>query len=197
MEGTILNMELSTRTKLICAAEQLLRNRGYSDFSYADLAEQVGIRKPSIHHHFPCKEDLGVEVVSNYLERFEGQLAQILLRKKTVGARLKAYSELFSGGVADGSFPLCAALAAQLSALPERMRHQTVLFFQIHLDWLEKVIDASKEAKELEKAPESKQAAMMLLTALEGGAVVAWALSRPEVVRVSFDAIVGGWSKPS
>lgn len=187
-------MELSTRAKLISVAEQLLRNRGYSDFSYADLAEEVGVRKPSIHHYFPTKEDLGVEVVTQYLERFQAELAHILLRKKTAAARLKAYSELFSGALADGSLTLCTALAAELGALPERMRHQTVDFFNIHLAWLERVIEEGTQKKELVQTPETARAAMILLSALEGGAVVGFALGRADVVRLTFDAMLATWS---
>ena len=47
----------------------MLRSRGYAAFSYADLEKMVGIRKASIHHYFPKKEDLGVEIVETYINR--------------------------------------------------------------------------------------------------------------------------------
>lgn len=78
-------MENTTRTKIMEAAEQLLRTRGYSDFSYADLVEQAGIRKPSIHHHFPTKEDLGVAIVSDYLVNFKATLDDTLVCQPTAG----------------------------------------------------------------------------------------------------------------
>lgn len=185
-------MELSTRTKILSFAEHLIRTRGYADFSYADLVDTVGVKKASIHHHFPTKEDLGVEVVADYVERFNGVLEQILLRHKTLQARLTAYAELFAGALVDESFPLCTALAAELGALPVSMREQTVKFFELHLAWLRKVLSAGKEKGEI-AIVDVEMAAVTLLSALEGGAVVAWALSRPQVVRVSFDAILAGW----
>ena len=67
-------MALGTREALIRTAEQLMRTRGYSAFSYADLSESVGIRKASIHHHFPTKEDLGKALVEEYIERVRVEL---------------------------------------------------------------------------------------------------------------------------
>ena len=49
-------MSLDMRSTLIDVATGQVRRLGYSAFSYADLAAAVGIRKPSIHHHFPAKE---------------------------------------------------------------------------------------------------------------------------------------------
>ena len=61
---------MSTRSDLLTAAELLLRTKGYSAFSYADLAQEIGIKKASIHHHFPTKEGLGIAVIESYLFRF-------------------------------------------------------------------------------------------------------------------------------
>jgi len=41
-------------------AEALIQSRGYSAFSYQDISDRLGIRKASIHYHFPSKTDLGV-----------------------------------------------------------------------------------------------------------------------------------------
>lgn len=190
-------MDVSTRTKLVLAAERLLRIRGYSDFSYADLAEEVGIRKPSIHHYFRTKEELGSEVVREYLVRFNNELEQIWASKTSATSKLKAYLELFSGAAAGGTFPLCTALAAQKAALPARMQEQTVHFFQLHLGWLEEVIKHGKGKNELANAPDPATSALVILTILEGGAVVAWALSKPEIIQFSFEAVVESWATDS
>ncbi len=50
---------MGTKELLLKEAEMLVRTRGFAAFSYADLSERVGIRKASIHHHFPTKEELG------------------------------------------------------------------------------------------------------------------------------------------
>src|SRR6476469_3227193 len=73
-----------TRAQLLSEAESLIRTRGYAAFSYADLAEKVGIRKASIHHHFPTKEILGATLIDEYLARFEKDLHGIFADENNV-----------------------------------------------------------------------------------------------------------------
>jgi len=48
-----------TATRILDTAERLVQSRGYNGFSYADIAERVGITKASLHHHFETKATLG------------------------------------------------------------------------------------------------------------------------------------------
>lgn len=60
----------SGRKGILEHAERLFRDYGYKPVSLADIANAVGIRKPSIYHHFPAgKEQLFVEVQIAVLER--------------------------------------------------------------------------------------------------------------------------------
>ena len=68
--------ELSpTAAQIVASARSLLATRGYNGFSYADIAEAVGISKPSIHHHFPSKAELVKVVVAQYREEARQGLA--------------------------------------------------------------------------------------------------------------------------
>jgi TetR/AcrR family transcriptional repressor of nem operon len=58
-------MQGETAERILDAANALLIDRGYSAFSYADIAETVKIRKASIHHHFPTKAGLVVAVLEH------------------------------------------------------------------------------------------------------------------------------------
>ncbi|EJP4955223.1 TetR/AcrR family transcriptional regulator, partial [Escherichia coli] len=46
---------MSTYDKILRQTDTLIQQSGFLGFSYADLAEVIGIRKASIHHHFPGK----------------------------------------------------------------------------------------------------------------------------------------------
>ena len=48
----------STAEDILNCTRRLIASGGYNGFSYADISEVVGIRKASIHHHFPSKADL-------------------------------------------------------------------------------------------------------------------------------------------
>src|SRR5277367_4454289 len=130
-------MHPDTRAQILTEAEAVVRRVGYAGFSYADLAESVGIRKPSIHHHFPTKEDLGAAIVAAYTERFSEELARIDAGNDGVVERLRAYSSLYRQGLASGQGCLCGVLASEVAVLPERVQVGVRQFFGLNLRWLE------------------------------------------------------------
>ena len=88
-----------TRVVLLADAVLLIRRRGYSGFSYADLAESVGIRKASIHHHFPTKSDLATALLASFDARYDVAMAEILLTFSNGLDRVRAYAHLYLEGV--------------------------------------------------------------------------------------------------
>src|SRR5258708_28216363 len=93
-------MSLDMRSTLIDVATGQVRRLGYSALSYADLAEAVGIRKPSIHHHFPTKEDLCGAIVAAYTEHLSEQLDTIDAHTRYMILRLRAYTCFYPVGLA-------------------------------------------------------------------------------------------------
>src|SRR5215467_13558765 len=162
-------MSPDTRSLILQEAEFLIRTRGYSAFSYADLAERLAITKASVHYYFPTKEELIVILVREYIERFVATLARIKKEHAGPGDRLRAYALLFLDGFEKGMLPLCGALSAERSALPESMRPTVENFFKIHLDWLHGVLGEGLAEGALRPGLTIEQAALLLLSTLEGG----------------------------
>jgi len=100
---------MTTQQKLIDSARYLIQTRGYNGFSYADVAEQVQVRKASIHHHFPAKADLALAVV-------EESRAGILAQAQLLAAgdfdpvqMLKFYVGYWEKCITDATAPFCVA----------------------------------------------------------------------------------------
>ncbi|HJT14927.1 MAG TPA: helix-turn-helix domain-containing protein, partial [Dongiaceae bacterium] len=55
-----------TRARILDVAQGLIQQRGYNGFSYRDIADEVGIRAPTIHYYFPAKADLAAALVDRY-----------------------------------------------------------------------------------------------------------------------------------
>lgn len=152
-----------------------MRTKGYAAFSYADLAKCVGIRKASIHHHFPTKEALGVAIVESYVAKVRMEFDRIENIGLGVHASLRAFFEYFQASAGGSLLPLCGALAAEMSALPEELRKMTRLFFEMQLDWLTSMLDKGITKNEIPAGKGARQKAFALLSFLEGSSFVVWA----------------------
>jgi TetR/AcrR family transcriptional regulator, transcriptional repressor for nem operon len=51
-------------------AERLVQLRGFNGFSYAVVAEELGISKASLHYHFAGKAEHGEALIERYASRF-------------------------------------------------------------------------------------------------------------------------------
>jgi TetR/AcrR family transcriptional regulator, transcriptional repressor for nem operon len=167
----------ATATQILDVAQELAQTRGYNAFSYRDLAERVGIRSASIHHHFPGKSDLAMAIVARYREKFGAALRDIRERNGDAGAQLEAYVDLFRQTLEqDGRLCLCGMFAAELSSLPEDVRDEVRAFFAENERWLMRTLDAGRRKGELQFAGAPNEAAAMILDALEGALLTARAL---------------------
>jgi len=67
----------ATADRILDAGQELIQTGGFSAMSFQDIASEVGIRKPSIIHHFATKAELGVAIIRRYRDTFAAQLQQI------------------------------------------------------------------------------------------------------------------------
>ncbi|GJE16112.1 TetR/AcrR family transcriptional regulator [Methylobacterium marchantiae] len=157
-----------TRAELLAQAEVLVRGRGYSGFSYGDLAEAVNIRKASIHHHFRTKTDLAVALVRAYDARYDEALGSILSLQSDAVARVEAYGRYYLAGVEDGLGCLCAVLAIEMDTLPDVLRADIAQFFDKHIAWLERVLADGCADGSLRPGLDPAATARMVVATLEG-----------------------------
>ncbi|MBB2750945.1 UNVERIFIED_ORG: TetR/AcrR family transcriptional repressor of nem operon [Rhizobium aethiopicum] len=175
-------MAIGTRDALVRAAENLMRTKGYAAFSYADLTETVGIKKTSIHYHFPTKEELGIAIVEEYIARVLNTFEGIERDHQDVAARLGAFFVAFHAGNEGGLLPLCGALAAEMAALPSGLQKLTHRFFDIQLNWLTTILETGVANGEMPRGRGTRQKAFLLLSVLEGASFINWATREDEAL---------------
>lgn len=164
----------NTTERLLDVAQEFAQLRGYNAFSYRDLAERVGIRAASIHHHFPAKGDLGKALVSRYRARFRDAVAAIAARQVDAPAKLEAFVALFKDTFEqDGRLCLGGMFAADLPTLPPEVAEQVRGFYAENEAWLARVLDAGRRASELHFEGTPRDAAAALLDGLEGALLAA------------------------
>lgn len=170
-----------TSIRILDAAEFLVQTRGYNGFSYADIAERVGIRTASIHYHFPSKGDLGREVVARHRAAFRRRLVEIDREGLDPPAKLAAYARMYRDVLLDGErMCLCGMLAADVTTLPEPVRVEVDGFFAEQEGWLAGVLDSGQTAGVLSFAGPAEGEARMLVAGLEGAMLLARARGKKD-----------------
>lgn len=60
-----------TKEKIVTIARDYFQSVGFRSFSFQDIANDLGIKKASIHYHYPSKEELGLEILEAYNKDFK------------------------------------------------------------------------------------------------------------------------------
>jgi TetR/AcrR family transcriptional regulator, transcriptional repressor for nem operon len=163
----------NTVRHILDVSQQLLQTRGYNAFSYADISEAVGIRKASIHYHFPSKSDLGKALVTRYREAFRQERSRIDRDTDNALHKLEQFADLYLEGLKDGRVCLCGMLAADFTTLPGDMREEVKAFLGENEAWLKKVLLEGKNAGIIQYQGAGAVEAQLILTGLQGAQLIA------------------------
>lgn len=174
---------MTTYQKLLDSARYLIQTRGYNGFSYADVAEQVQVKKASIHHHFPAKSDLAKAVVTE-------SRALIVAQAQTLNGgvfdpreQLAMYTGYWERCIADASAPFCVAgmLAAELTTLPDDLAVEVRAHFQDLSNWLEIVLTKGAQLGLFDLHQSARLEAETFMSTVYGAMLAARAYSDPKV----------------
>nr|WP_180166612.1 TetR/AcrR family transcriptional regulator [Stenotrophomonas sp. SbOxS2]NYT99465.1 TetR/AcrR family transcriptional regulator [Stenotrophomonas sp. SbOxS2] len=129
----------STRAQIVGAARQLIQTRSYLGFSFQDLADQVGIRKASLYHHFPTKEALGIEVLREVGQSFREWAAEPRAADVALDAYFRMCRQVMKAGAA-----VCpaGALAPGWDCINEDLRQTVRELRSAQVMWLTGVLGA-------------------------------------------------------
>ena len=174
---------LTTSDEILASARTLIMSGGYNGFSYADIAGVVGIRKASIHHHFPSKVDLVRTLVKRYREDAEVGVAALEQGVQDPLELLKAYAGHWARCIEDASRPfcVCALLASELPALPPEVAAEVKAFFRFLSTWLTSVMERGSREGALNLSSEPRVEAEAFMASVHGAMLSARAYGTPEV----------------
>ncbi|UXH76757.1 TetR/AcrR family transcriptional regulator [Roseateles amylovorans] len=167
--------------EIVAHTRALLVAGGYNSFSYADLAERVGITKPSIHHHFPSKAVLVQTVVAQYREDARNGLAGLVQQLDDPLSELNAYAGYWSACIQSGEHPfcICAMLVTELPTVPDEVAAEVRGHFEDLTTWLASVFTRGAAAGQFHLPNSATISARGFMAVVHGAMLVARALGDP------------------
>lgn len=163
---------METKEHILAIAQRLVQQRGFNGFSYADIAQEVGIRKASLHHHFPSKADLGVALVDTYAAQFDSELLRIKASFPSALARLNAYAAIYRASLEVDRICMCGMLGTETLTLDAAIVPKLKQFFVRNTAWLAQVLDAGRSQGELVFDGATADQARVILSTLQGASLV-------------------------
>jgi TetR/AcrR family transcriptional regulator, transcriptional repressor for nem operon len=151
------------REKIVECALLLLKQRGYSGWSYDHIAKKLGIRKASIHYYFPTKEDLIDKALDQYIDSFFQTLENKTQHLKSCREKLKGLFAIYKKtSDSKDEICLCTMMASDFFTLSDRIKLRLEKFYARLREWI-----SSQIAKE-GKSGDPQKKADLVVNVLQG-----------------------------
>ncbi len=106
-----------TRTKILDVAEGLIQRVGLNAMSYKHISDAIGIRKASIHHHFPKKENLVDELLTRCQESYGTNYNSIVDKELSAPKKLRNLAAVFENGLKKRKLCLVGSISTDRNTL--------------------------------------------------------------------------------
>lgn len=168
--------KMTKKQELLAVAQNKVREGGYNNFSFRELAKDVGIKSASVHYYFPTKADLGAELAKQYSNNFMDALGDPQTLYNTGKNPISAFASLFKYSLhQDKQMCLCGLLGAETDILPELVRHEIRAFFKRSVLWLEQAylcLQSPEAVDDETSVLQAKKSAIKTISLLEGAMMI-------------------------
>jgi TetR/AcrR family transcriptional repressor of nem operon len=187
-----MNRVSATSDDILRCARSLIIAGGYNGFSYADISDVVGIRKASIHHHFPSKVVLVRTLLERYREEAEAGLAQVERHHSASVDQLRAYTGFWAECIGDATtaFCVCALLANEIPVLPPEIVLEVRAYFRALSAWLTAVMESGAKQGGIFLSDTARSEAEGFMATVHGAMLSARAYGDPLIFGVITTAMI-------
>jgi TetR/AcrR family transcriptional repressor of nem operon len=178
-----------SKTKLLNAAMNVIRAKGYSATTVDDICHAAGVTKGSFFHHFKSKDDLALSAAAYWGEMTEGFFASAPYHlSKDPLERLLGYVD-FRAEILQGDLPdytcLLGTLVQETYATHPDIRAACNKGMSTHIDILTRDIEAAMQLYAPDAPWSAASVGYFIQSVLQGAFIFAKAKQGSEVVRES------------
>lgn len=158
-----------TRKLILSLARGYVQRFGFNGFSFQTIADDLGIKKASIHYHFKSKEEMGLAILDHYIAAF-AKWSEDVKSKSNATLKLEAYFKIFERFIQDDK-KVCpiGVLSSDFHTLPETMRSRLWDLHDHQRKWLITTMREGRHAGEFADDLNETEAADTILSAIQGG----------------------------
>jgi TetR/AcrR family transcriptional repressor of nem operon len=176
-----------SKAKLLDAAVQVIRAKGYAATTVEDICHTAGITKGSFFHHFRSKDELALTAASYWEQGTEAFFAAAPYRKLSDPLdRLLGYVDfraaMLSGDLQEDTC-LLGTLVQEIYATHPDIRAVCAQGLSTHMAHLNRDIEAAKQRYAPEAPWSAESVGSFIAAVLQGSFILAKARQGPEVLR--------------
>jgi TetR/AcrR family transcriptional repressor of nem operon len=160
---------MDTQKIILNVSQRLIQEKGYNGFSLQAVANETKIRKSSLFHHFPSKENLVASVLIRYRRWFKTWDEKTIHDDLSIWQKLNQFFEIYRYFRKDKSL-LCplTMLAAEYETLPVAVKDSIKELLKEIEVWLVRQLEQGIVKKELKENLDCKQLAEMIASTITG-----------------------------
>jgi TetR/AcrR family transcriptional regulator, transcriptional repressor for nem operon len=182
----------ATRARIVEAAADLIYVHGVEQTSLDDVMAASGVSKSQLYHYFADKDALVLDVIARQTERILDAQRPHLEALDSLPA-LKAWRNAFVRLNKAAQFRGCPLgnLASELANDAELARKRLADSFSLWRDRIENGLAKMRERGELSASADPHELALALLSAVEGGLLLAKTAQSGRPLEIAIDMAIG------
>jgi TetR/AcrR family transcriptional repressor of nem operon len=184
-----------TKIQILDVAEDLIRRVGLNAMSYQHISDAVGIRKASIHHHFPKKENLVEALLMRCCETYGNNYEVIVKGAGTAPEKLRLLAGVFEDGLKKRKLCLVGTISADLNTLREKSRRILEYTIQSTVDIYKLTFKQGREECSLSFSGTDEEMAYAFYSFLLGTQISARAYGGTESFSYATEALISSLEK--
>jgi len=178
-----------SRSRMISAAAELFRQRGYHATTFSDVVHESGAPRGSTYFHFPGgKQELAREAIAGAGDEMEELVDEAARHAGDPGSLVRALAEIFASRFERSGYQGGCPIATMVLELAPRDEEFSAGFDSVFARWRAALVTRFEA---LGLAPERSAAlADLTISALEGALILSRAARSTEPFKTTTEALV-------
>ena len=162
----------TTKSQALDLGRYYLQTRGYNAFSFQLIADELGIKKASLHYHFASKEDMGMALIEDYEKAYVESVEK--MKDLSAADKLSRMIHIFCRMSQDQK-KLCplGVLSVDFNTVPAKMQKRLLEFHKVQQEWMMTTLKQGLAEKTLKKDLDLKFTTDLILATIQGGLLMA------------------------